>query len=118
MTFSLTMSSSDLLLLLPEILLTSWLCLILIIDFSFPRLPKENWRTSASPVSLPPSAASAWFDIAGIIGSAVREHVRRRPDGVVLQNVYRGGPRFWSSWHRSITFIGLRFSAVNIISSS
>ena len=42
MTFSLTMSSSDLLLLLPEIILTSWLCLVLIVDFSFPRLPKEQ----------------------------------------------------------------------------
>ena len=42
MTFSLTMSSSDLLLLLPEIILTCWLCLVLIVDFSFPRLPKEQ----------------------------------------------------------------------------
>lgn len=42
MTFSLTMSSSDLLLLLPEIFLTCWLCVLLIVDFSFPLLPKEN----------------------------------------------------------------------------
>ena len=53
MTFSLTLSASDLLLLLPEILLTFWLCVILIVDFSFPRLPKEQiWRISASPASL------------------------------------------------------------------
>ena len=42
MTFSLSLSSSDLLLLLPEIFLTCWLCVVLITDFSFPRLPKEN----------------------------------------------------------------------------
>ena len=41
MTFTLTLSPSDLLLLLPEILLTSWLCLILIVDFSFPRLAQR-----------------------------------------------------------------------------
>ena len=42
MTFVLPMSPSDLLLFLPEILITSWLCFILIIDFSFPRLPNEQ----------------------------------------------------------------------------
>ena len=41
MTFSLTLSLSDLLLLVPEMFLTFWLCVILIADFSFPRLPKE-----------------------------------------------------------------------------
>ena len=34
MTFSLTLSSSDLLLLLPEIFLTCWLCVVLIVDFN------------------------------------------------------------------------------------
>ena len=42
MTFVLPMSFPDLLFLLPEILLTSWLCLILIVDFSFPRLHNEQ----------------------------------------------------------------------------
>ncbi len=42
MNFSLMISPSDLLLLLPEIILTVWLCLILIIDFSFPRFPNEQ----------------------------------------------------------------------------
>ena len=37
MTFSLNMAFSDLLLLLPEIFLTCWLCVVLIVDFSFPR---------------------------------------------------------------------------------
>ena len=42
MTFSLYMACSDLLLMLPEIFLTCWLCLVLIVDFSLPRLPKER----------------------------------------------------------------------------
>ena len=39
MTFSLNMAFSDLLLLLPEIFLTCWLSVVLIVDFSLPRLP-------------------------------------------------------------------------------
>ena len=54
MTFTLTMSPSDLLLLLPEIFLTCWLCLVLIVDFSFPRLPKEHL---------------AYLSIAGLLGT-------------------------------------------------
>src|SRR5215210_1501443 len=42
MNFELTLSFSDLLLLSPEILLTVWLCAILIVDFAFPRLPKDQ----------------------------------------------------------------------------
>ena len=33
MTFSLTLSASDLLLLLPELFLTLWLCVVLAVDF-------------------------------------------------------------------------------------
>ncbi len=54
MTFSLPISPSDLLLFVPEILLTFWLCLILIVDFSFPRLANEQL---------------AYFSIAGLIGT-------------------------------------------------
>ena len=39
MTFNLTLSAADLLLLLPEIFLTIWLCVILALDFS--QLPAE-----------------------------------------------------------------------------
>lgn len=42
MNFSLTMSPSDLLLLLPEIILTAWLCLILIVDFRSLVYPTNN----------------------------------------------------------------------------
>ncbi|MBH0207302.1 MAG: hypothetical protein HP495_01985, partial [Nitrospira sp.] len=42
MTFSLNLSLSDLLLLLPEIFLTCWLCVVITVDFVSPRLPKER----------------------------------------------------------------------------
>ena len=42
MTFTLTLSGADLLLLLPEMLLTVWLCVVLTVDFAMPRLPKDR----------------------------------------------------------------------------
>ena len=69
MTFSLTMSSFDLLLLLPEILLTCWLCLILIVDFSFPRLPKEQLAYLSIAGLVGTLGCLAWFDFAGISGT-------------------------------------------------
>ena len=69
MTFALTMSPSDLLLLLPEILLTSWLCLILIIDFSFPRLPNEQLAYFTVAGLVATLGCLAWFDITGITGT-------------------------------------------------
>ena len=69
MTFAFTMSPSDLLLLLPEILLTSWLCLILIIDFSFPRLPNEQLAYFSIAGLVATLGCLAWFDIAGITGN-------------------------------------------------
>ena len=69
MTFTLTMTSSDLLLLLPELLLTCWLCLVLIVDFSFPRLPKEQ-LAYLSMVGLAATLGSLiWFDVTGVTGS-------------------------------------------------
>jgi len=69
MTFALTMSSSDLLLLLPEILLTSWLCLILIIDFSFPRMPNEQLAYFCIAGLVATLGCLIWFDIADITGT-------------------------------------------------
>src|SRR5690349_22305254 len=69
MTFSLTMSSSDLLLLLPEIFLTCWLCVFLIIDFSFPRLPKENLGYLSVAGLIATLGCLAWFDVSGISGT-------------------------------------------------
>ena len=69
MTFSLTLSSSDLLLLLPEIFLTCWLCVVLIVDFSFPRLPKENLAYLSVAGLLVTLGCLGWFDFAGISGA-------------------------------------------------
>jgi NADH-quinone oxidoreductase subunit N len=69
MTFSLAMSPSDLLLLLPEMLLTFWICLVLIVDFSFPRLPKEQLAyLSLGGLSIT-LGCLAWFDVTGITGT-------------------------------------------------
>src|SRR5689334_13092766 len=69
MTFSLTMSPSDLLLLLPEIFLTCWLCLVLIVDFSFPRLPKEQLAYLSVAGLVATLGCLAWFDATGITGT-------------------------------------------------
>ena len=69
MIFSFTMSPSDLLLFLPEILLTSWLCLILILDFSFPRLANEQLAYFSIAGLVGTLGCLAWFDIDGITGS-------------------------------------------------
>src|SRR6185503_15535266 len=69
MTFSLTISPSDLLLLLPEILLTCWLCVILIVDFSFPRLPNEQLAYLSIAGLVATLGCLAWFDITGITGT-------------------------------------------------
>lgn len=69
MTFVLPMSSSDLLLLLPEILLTSWLCLLLIIDFSFPRLPNEQLAYFSIAGLVATLGCLAWLDFTGVTGT-------------------------------------------------
>src|SRR5262245_27284480 len=69
MTFTLTISPSDLLLLLPEILLTCWLCFILIIDFSFPRLPNEQLAYFSIAGLVATLGCLVWFDITGITGA-------------------------------------------------
>ncbi len=69
MTFVLPMSFSDLLLLLPEILLTSWLCLLLIIDFSFPRLPNEQLAYFSIAGLVATLGCLAWFDYTGVTGT-------------------------------------------------
>jgi len=42
MTFNLILSASDLLLLLPEIFLTFWLCVVLSLDFSLKRITHQQ----------------------------------------------------------------------------
>jgi NADH-quinone oxidoreductase subunit N len=69
MTFSLTMSLSDLLLLLPEMLLTFWICLILVVDFAFPRLPKEQLAYLSIGGLAITLGCLIWFDVTGITGA-------------------------------------------------
>lgn len=69
MTFTLTMSLADLLLLLPEIVLTCWLCLVLIIDFSFPRLPKERLAYLSVAGLLATLGCLVWLDVAHVSGA-------------------------------------------------
>ncbi len=69
MTFSLTMSPSDLLLLLPEMLLTFWICLVLIVDFAFPRLPKEQLAYLSIGGLAITLGCLIWFDVTGITGA-------------------------------------------------
>lgn len=69
MTFSLTMSPTDLLLLLPEMLLTFWICLVLVVDFSFPRLPKEQLAYLSIAGLAITLGCLVWFDVTGITGT-------------------------------------------------
>jgi NADH-quinone oxidoreductase subunit N len=69
MTFVLPMSPSDLLLFLPEILITFWLCFILIIDFSFPRLPNEQLAYFSIAGLVATLGCLVWFDVTGITGT-------------------------------------------------
>jgi NADH-quinone oxidoreductase subunit N len=69
MTFSLSLSGSDLLIMLPEILLTLWLCVVLTVDFAVPRLSKE-WIAYLSVAGLSIVLAGLiWFDLQGITGT-------------------------------------------------
>lgn len=69
MNFDLTMSFADLLLLLPEILLTFWLCVVLIVDFAFPRLPKEQLAYLSVVGLVITLGALAWLDVTHVSGA-------------------------------------------------
>ncbi len=69
MTFNLTMSVADLLLLLPEIILTLWLCTVLAIDFSMPRLPQRHLAYLSIGGLAVVLGTLIWFDRAGISGT-------------------------------------------------
>lgn len=69
MNFELSLSLSDLLLLVPEIILTCWLCVVLIVDFSFPRLPKEQLAYLSVVGLIITLGALAWLDINQISGA-------------------------------------------------
>jgi len=69
MEFTLTISAADLLLMLPELLLTGLVCLVLVLDFSFPRIGKGTlaWLTVAGFVGI--LASLVWMFAAGVQGT-------------------------------------------------
>ncbi|TAJ24963.1 MAG: NADH-quinone oxidoreductase subunit N [Nitrospirae bacterium] len=69
MTFNLSMSGSDLLLLLPEMLLTVWLCVVLIVDFAMPRLPKARLAYLSVGGLAAVLLNLLWFDRTGVTGT-------------------------------------------------
>src|SRR5437867_11028912 len=69
MTFTLTLSGADLLLLLPEMLLTVWLCVVLTVDIAMPRLPKDRLAYLSAAGLAGVLANLVWFDRAGIGGT-------------------------------------------------
>jgi NADH-quinone oxidoreductase subunit N len=69
MTFNLTMSFADLLLLLPEIFLTCWLCVVLIVDFACPRVPQERLAFLSVAGLVVTLGCLAWFDLTHVSGA-------------------------------------------------
>jgi len=69
MTFNLTLSGSDLLLMLPELLLTVWLCVVLIVDFAMPRLPKDRLAYLSVGGLAAVLLNLIWFDRADVTGT-------------------------------------------------
>jgi len=67
--FSLNISGADLLLLLPEMLLTLWLCAVLIVDFAWPRLPKQQLAYLSVGGLATVLVNLFWFDAAGVTGA-------------------------------------------------
>jgi len=69
MTFNLTLSLTDLLLLLPEIILTCWLCVVLIVDFSSSRMPKERLAYLSVVGLVATLGCLVWFDASNVSGT-------------------------------------------------
>ncbi len=69
MTFTLTLTGSDLLLMLPEIILTLWLCGVLIVDFAMPKLPKAQLAYLSVCGLAIVLANLLWYDVEGVSGT-------------------------------------------------
>jgi NADH-quinone oxidoreductase subunit N len=67
--FTLSITAADLLLMLPELLLTGLVCLVLVLDFSFPKIGKGvlAWLTVAGFVGI--LASLVWMFAAGVQGT-------------------------------------------------
>ena len=73
MTFDLTLSGSDLLLLAPEIFLTIWLCVVLAVDFTFRRIDHENLAYLSVGGVIATLINLIWFDYAGVRGALFKD---------------------------------------------
>ena len=69
MKFTLTLSGADLLLLLPEIILTTWLCVVLAVDSVWPQLRKDRLAYLSVGGLAVVLVTLFWFDLAGISGT-------------------------------------------------
>ena len=69
MTFNLALTASDLLLLLPEILLTLWLCVILSLDFSMRNIQHQTLAYLSIGGVIVTMFTLIWFDQVGITGA-------------------------------------------------
>jgi len=69
MTFNLTLSGGDLLLLLPEMVLTVWLCVVLSLDFIMPRLSKGRLAYLSVGGLAAVLGTLVWLELEGITGT-------------------------------------------------
>jgi NADH-quinone oxidoreductase subunit N len=69
MTFTLAFTPSDLLFLLPEILLTLWLCVVLIVDFSFRRIAHRHLAYLSVGGLLLTLGTLGWMNMTGVTGT-------------------------------------------------
>lgn len=69
MTFDLNLSSSDLLLLMPEIFLTLWLCVVLCLDFSLKRITHQQLAYLSIGGLGMTGLMLVGFDVSGITGA-------------------------------------------------
>ncbi len=73
MTFDLTLSVSDLLLLAPEIFLTLWLCVVLAVDFSIKNIDHENLAYLSVGGIIATLINLIWFDYIGVHGALFKD---------------------------------------------
>lgn len=73
MTFDLTLSGSDLLLLAPEMFLTIWLCVVLAVDVTFKQIDHENLAYLSVGGVIATLINLIWFDYAGVQGTLFKD---------------------------------------------
>ncbi len=73
MTFDLTLTGSDLLLLAPEIFLTLWLCVVLAVDFTIKNIDHENLAYLSVGGVIATLINLIWFDYVGVNGALFKD---------------------------------------------